>query len=449
MSSILTLRNIFNNLARWKYVCYLLFWTTGVLAEANPSDDRQGWTSSPNGRGTIDIIWACLFTIFICCWAIVRPDIARPGSIFIHRVCDRLLCFLLALVAPEIIAYAAFFEWKTARDSANKLKQRYPDSPPWTVTHAFYAEMGGFCHGSESAGPRYLDAETMELLIASDSCSLSLHDIISKEEIEDKGKADIFVKIVAVMQVIWLVLQSIARAVQHLPMTTLEISTLAYIPCTVFVSFLWWSKPMDIAQPTEIDLSQKQSNQAFHVSDDTPISIPESVRKARNVPLRRAYRRYPLMTKSKYAIKSSLYKIRRWGLPTAIFCLIFGGIHCTAWNFSFVSVGEKWAWRIASIILAAVIPACWLFSRLLLFIIQDTLKLSTRKDDYGNPKFSRIIRTKKHEITVPITLIVQGVGLALYLVARMYLLVEVFLGLRSLPPGCYETVNWSLYLPHV
>ena len=62
-----------------------------------------------------------------------------------------------------------------------------------------------------------------------------MYDLIAKEDIEDKVKADILVKMAALVQIRWLVLQSIARFIQHLHTTTLEISALAYVPCTIFV----------------------------------------------------------------------------------------------------------------------------------------------------------------------------------------------------------------------
>jgi hypothetical protein len=38
--------------------------------------------------------------------------------------------------------------------------------------------------------------------------------------------------------------------------------------------------------------------------------------------------------------------------------------------------------------------------------------------------------------------------LFLYFLARVYLLVAIFISLRSVPAGVYQTVNWSLYFPH-
>jgi hypothetical protein len=35
-----------------------------------------------------------------------------------------------------------------------------------------------------------------------------------------------------------------------------------------------------------------------------------------------------------------------------------------------------------------------------------------------------------------------------YFLARIYLLVEVFFGLRAVEAGVFLTVNWNQYLPH-
>jgi hypothetical protein len=37
----------------------------------------------------------------------------------------------------------------------------------------------------------------------------------------------------------------------------------------------------------------------------------------------------------------------------------------------------------------------------------------------------------------------------LYVVARVVLLVQAFMTLRSLPPGAYQTVHWTTFIPHI
>ena len=44
---------------------------------------------------------------------------------------------------------------------------------------------------------------------------------------------------------------------------------------------------------------------------------------------------------------------------------------------------------------------------------------------------------------------IQILGMVIYVLARLYMLGEVFASLRSLPSSCFESVNWNVYLPHV
>lgn len=36
-----------------------------------------------------------------------------------------------------------------------------------------------------------------------------------------------------------------------------------------------------------------------------------------------------------------------------------------------------------------------------------------------------------------------------YFAARIYVLIEAFMSLRRAPPGLYDTVNWTKFIPHV
>jgi hypothetical protein len=70
---------------------------------------------------------------------------------------------------------------------------------------------------------------------------------LSEDLIRDKSKADGLVKLAALCQVTWFVLQCILRAANRYAIAPLEAMTLAYV-FVVFLTYLfWWIKPKDIS----------------------------------------------------------------------------------------------------------------------------------------------------------------------------------------------------------
>ncbi|KAJ7290508.1 hypothetical protein C8J57DRAFT_994666, partial [Mycena rebaudengoi] len=53
-------------------------------------------------------------------------------------------------------------------------------------------------------------------------------------------------KCVALAQGLWYTAHWLARAVQHLPVTELEVATMAFAVANVFIWILWWGKPLDV-----------------------------------------------------------------------------------------------------------------------------------------------------------------------------------------------------------
>lgn len=74
----------------------------------------------------------------------------------------------------------------------------------------------------------------------------------SKEEIKDRSKSDSFSKIIVLIQTLWFVMQCIARHIEHLPITELEIATLAYTIPILGIYICWWGKPLGVTQPIPI-----------------------------------------------------------------------------------------------------------------------------------------------------------------------------------------------------
>ncbi|KAF1985362.1 hypothetical protein K402DRAFT_334339 [Aulographum hederae CBS 113979] len=385
-------------------ICCLFF--ASATAQTPPSPpSSKGWTSSA-GRGTIDILYTTLFTIIICCWTVVHPDIPPHRSSPIYRFWDRLFCLLITVVAPEIIVFTAFLERSFALQASSVLSSPEYFGPKWTLAHSYYLLMGGF-------RLRFADVKAMMTLYKY-RCILP-SDLPSRREIEDKGKADSLMKLFALFQASYLVLQCIARAAQGLSTTTLEISTVAYVPCTCFVTYLWWSKPYDVLESTLLRM------RPAHISSDTYRGDINVSQPAMMVALE-PFSSFLMVQKCWGAVMSTFTKPNRQYALTGVVCLIVGGIHCSAWNFDFASTTEKWAWRISSVVLTAALPVSWCFSSI---AIEDA-------------------RTE-----LPVVKIVHAVGSILYALARMYLLIEVFLSLRALPAGCYETVSWLNFVPHV
>jgi hypothetical protein len=104
--------------------------------------------------------------------------------------------------------------------------------------------------------------------------------------------------------------------------------------------------------------------------------------------------------------------------------VIFGGIHLAAWNFDFPTGIEQLLWRVASL-------WCTCFFIIVPFILFPIMVVS---DALHLPKI---------DTTRPAQLF-----LILYVVARLYLLVEIFRTLFFLLPSAYVS-TWATNVPHV
>lgn len=77
----------------------------------------------------------------------------------------------------------------------------------------------------------------------------------SEEEIKDRSKSDAFSKLIVLIQTLWFVMQCIARHIEHLPITELEVATLAYTVPILGIYICWWNKPLGVTQPIRISKS--------------------------------------------------------------------------------------------------------------------------------------------------------------------------------------------------
>ena len=90
-------------------------------------------------------------------------------------------------------------------------------------THGFFAIMGGFRLFNDSGPVRTLDPDELQSLAQDGDIDFPG---ITENEIRDKSKGDVLLKGLVVIQTGWFILQCIARGIEGLPLTGLELVTL-------------------------------------------------------------------------------------------------------------------------------------------------------------------------------------------------------------------------------
>jgi len=216
------------------------------LTSRNPnnssnSSSTQGWTPSPDGRGSFDIIWSCVSTIFLCSWTVLCvqvPALDEDEWVLFRR---KFYLTCLGIAGPEFILMLAIGQWASARRSLKEFQlSGYKD---WTMNHAFFADMGGFVLHPRDWTPFPIDAKQLHYLVVKGYLP---YPAINKRVIADRNKIDGLVRFITVGQTLWFIANCITRSIQHLAITTLELTTVAFIFCTLGTSFCWAHKPADV-----------------------------------------------------------------------------------------------------------------------------------------------------------------------------------------------------------
>lgn len=118
----------------------------------------------------------------------------------------------------------------------------------------------------------------------------------------------------------------------------------------------------------------------------------------------------------------------------------FGAIHCAAWSFVFPTKAEQYIWRTSSL-LTAILPACG-------FLYYCSIKLYV----YSLQRGSRLNKARllwfsvfRSRIFFHLSCLVP----MLYIGARVVLLVQMLVLLRSSPIRVYLSTEWTDWIPHV
>lgn len=160
------------------------------------ASDLQGWRSGPDQRGTMDIIWGCVFTVFLCLWSMLHLNVPGPRDDFWAIFWRKAQWLLLGILAPEVPMMLACGQWSSAKRSIVEMRALGYDKDRWTLAHAFFADMGGIVLQLRHAEPFPITAKQLAWLVRHGH--MDMPEILARD-VSDKSKADMCTKVIAVV----------------------------------------------------------------------------------------------------------------------------------------------------------------------------------------------------------------------------------------------------------
>lgn len=445
---------------------------------------KQGWTAEPNGRGTFDIIWSCGLTMFLCSWSVLCLNVPEPGVTRFRMFRRKLYVTALAFLGPEFIFQIALGQYISARRSLKDFHES--GYTQWTMTHAFYADMGGFILQTRDWKPFPVDAKQLHYLVTEGYVEFPK---LQKQGIADKNKVDGLLRIITLCQTLWFVFNMAGRAAQHLEITVGELTTAAFIVCSIGITIAWLQKPADVTMPETIycnstiaEILVKAGEAASQPYSRTPLDFVSRKEWAwslywsnwiniiRNMGIVFGPQTRPV-NRFENTLSLEVEGPMKWVMfaMTAVYTAIFA----CGWNYNFPTYTELMLWRAASGTICATLVVYLTITEIAFNLYPRVRKYLTKtQSDHGEGesaqttegsqggylaskarKFAACIRNNSvsndPQLTVPLRAIlpIYVVGV-FYCHARTYVFVADIIQLRSLPASAYMSVEWTKVLPH-
>lgn len=509
----------------------------------------------PTGRGTIGLVTSCLFTLSLCVWTAIHLNIYPAKTPKSTCLLHKAGWAVLAMFAPELVLWRAISQWQCARKIRDKCNQysrgaemsqrqentqegdlENNDATKWRLEHGFFVAMGGLEVTVKDEDSWILnDGRTVTPAGVIQLAKLNLLPTLNLETIQGRSKADTFAKTLVCLQAGWMILQCISRKASGLPITLLELNTLAHVGCAVIMYAVWWKKPQNVTEtfPIQIDrhvatyMSNSSLRGDFQESDGftqvfeleeargddgmitlysrqslagIPFTLGVRMRKLTDDDIKRLKLMADpssLVLHPPYGEELTFYQSRRLSPKAsnmsiignikteslsetlvlfAALGMLYGGIHAASWNGHFPSPLERTMWRIAACSVAGGGFIIWplyalsnmiarsrnylgMFTRDASAIVAPAAvarapvePLSLALDHLDAFKTERSKKATQLRAVVWCRYCILGViytfGLTVC-ASRVFLVVEAFISLRSLPLGAYSSPNWVNLLPHI
>ncbi len=470
--------------------------STSIVAGAVTNPPNRGWTSGPNGRGTINIIYSCGITMFLCSWSILCLNVPGPDDSPFRLFRRRVYITALAFLGPEFLFQIALGQMLSARNSVQQFRESNQQLPneekvKWTMTHAFYADMGGFKlrikEGSEFPDKLLefpIDAKQVHYLWTEGYIEAPK---ITREDIRDKNKVDMVLRVFTIFQIVWFVVDMAGRRAQNLAITCGELTTAAFIVCSFGTVLCWIYKPADVTTwvyiETEATIAEIHDKAGDRAAGRTPLDFvsrkewPWSIYWSNWINILRCLGIvFAPETKPVNRFENT-YSLELPGNTKWIFFGVtaaYSGIFVAGWNYSFPTQTELILWRAAAGTMCASLVAYWVITEFG-FVWWPFLEEKLRGDSQDTSDIEKVSKPSSRvhpgrlksklkyaarcvrnntmsedpQFNVPLKAILPMYVIGVfYCHARTYLFVADIIQLRSLPASAFDTVDWSKFLPH-
>ncbi|KAF1995947.1 hypothetical protein P154DRAFT_580327 [Amniculicola lignicola CBS 123094] len=352
-------------------------------------------------------------------------NVPAPVDGYLTLIVRRLLWMTLGIIGPEFPLTYAAGQWSRAKQSVKAFRA----SVHWLVVNNFIE-----------------------------------YPKITRKGVWDKSKQDTFTKFITAFQIGYLIIQCIARTVQGLAITTLELNAVAIVVCSLMTSYAWLHKPADVQTPIhihstssleEITLGRQWGFTLLDLVDENGPGYSVNVQPFLKMPVIPPER--PIQRIPNHRFPTNPHGIQEYLLCFAT--LVFTAIHVAEWNLDFPTATERLLWRISSPLLFGITIAFWVFETIASWIrlgrwttiylhVFDPEKLPGHKNRMTQRHMTMVKREMAQwpqlweVVAITPLAIVYGLG-------RKYLLAEAFAELRDVKGTAYINVEWTEFIPYV